>query len=113
MPREGTKTFLVKDLNNDKTRIEIRYAPGGDENQHRTMISIAYFIEIRYAPGGDENSQYLRNHHGLIIIEIRYAPGGDENFLTHIYRSGTDDNIEIRYAPGGDENVVSLPSAIP
>ena len=39
------------------------------------------FIEIRYAPGGDENNRHVtaENEPG---IEIRYAPGGDENEAT-------------------------------
>ena len=63
--------------------IEIRYAPGGDENVPDTGFAAeGHFIEIRYAPGGDENrkSENLQNlRHN---IEIRYAPGGDENFNT-------------------------------
>ena len=36
-------------------------------------------IEIRYAPGGDENPTLLNFRYSKIPIEIRYAPGGDEN----------------------------------
>ena len=37
-------------------------------------------IEIRYAPGGDENSPPASTMKNLFSIEIRYAPGGDENY---------------------------------
>ena len=38
-------------------RIEIKYAPGGDENKKQvtSLKSLVYKIEIKYAPGGDEN----------------------------------------------------------
>ena len=56
MPREGTKT-PVQITNILKLLIEIRYAPGGDENY---LLLLHYqqqqLIEIRYAPGGDENN---------------------------------------------------------
>ena len=55
MPREGTKTpvFVQNVL---CVLIEIRYAPGGDENScSDSSFSAATRIEIRYAPGGDEN----------------------------------------------------------
>ena len=79
MPREGTKTECIK-CKSCHSMIEIRYAPGGDENScSDSSFSAATRIEIRYAPGGDENLT-----HSFIspfnIIEIRCAPGGDENF---------------------------------
>ena len=55
MPREGTKTdsFVTKIT---VVLIEIKYAPGGDENRNYHHQSIHYNqIEIKYAPGGDEN----------------------------------------------------------
>ena len=61
-------------------------------------------IEIRYAPGGDENCSDLQNHSSYYIIEIRYAPGGDENSTKSSVNASKISIIEIRYAPGGDEN---------
>ena len=57
MPREGTKTIA--------------------------HVAVGYYvtIEIRYAPGGDENSPCESASNKTIQIEIRYAPGGDENLL--------------------------------
>ena len=59
MPREGTKTSHLLFFVFLKS-IEIKYAPGGDEN---TVMAFLYgcigYIEIKYAPGGDEN-QYIR-----------------------------------------------------
>ena len=40
--------------------IEIRNAPGGDENNFLTSKYSSLFIEIRYAPGGDENVHSLK-----------------------------------------------------
>ncbi len=54
MPREGTKTITAV-LSTEKFEIEIRYAPGGDENYTYLLFSTLVYIEIRYAPGGDEN----------------------------------------------------------
>ena len=55
MPREGTKTGNCG-LKPFKLIIEIRYAPGGDENVKGVSVNLnRYNIEIRYAPVGDEN----------------------------------------------------------
>ena len=54
MPREGTKTTFVC-IYCHNGNIEIRYAPGGDENHSLTKFQKYFKIEIRYAPGGDEN----------------------------------------------------------
>ena len=57
MPREGTKTVYSERMK-ECTLIEIRYAPGGDENETKTFPKrYVADIEIRYAPGGDENYQ--------------------------------------------------------
>ena len=40
-------------------RIEIRYAPVGDENIISHKIQGYFFIEIRYAPVGDENFEFI------------------------------------------------------
>ena len=56
MPREGTKTKFISQNAKRKCFIEIRYAPGGDENSSEARTEYARpRIEIRYAPGGDEN----------------------------------------------------------
>ena len=55
MPREGTKTQDWCTYSVFHYGIEIRYAPGGDENLTKVSKSILNCIEIRYAPGGDEN----------------------------------------------------------
>ena len=55
MPREGTKTRLHR-LFIIVCIIEIKYAPGGDENPEKdSYIEMGGKIEIKYAPGGDEN----------------------------------------------------------
>ena len=45
-------------------------------------MNTVYFIEIKYAPGGDENIalqfQFVKERQK---IEIKYAPGGDENLI--------------------------------
>ena len=57
MPLEGTKTPSSALVMAASCKIEIRYAPGGDENRKTGRASEPIsFIEIRYAPGGDENS---------------------------------------------------------
>ena len=67
MPREGTKTALIVFLTSSSCKIEIRYAPGGDENGLLTIFTaIQYFIEIRYAPGGDENSIFCIGDGGVM-----------------------------------------------
>ena len=38
MPREGTKTFIIL-LNRKNQKIEIRYAPGGDENNAESTVN--------------------------------------------------------------------------
>ena len=77
MPREGTKSKLVK-LIRVNIIIEIRYAPGGDEKINWIFLYVSNAsIEIRYAPGGDEKQIWL-SVKLLTLIEIRYAPGGDE-----------------------------------
>ena len=82
MPREGTKTIKAFTIVNP-VLIEIRYAPGGDENSRYILLALHFgFIEIRYAPGGDENSAHTFIKRICVLIEIRYAPGGDENKLT-------------------------------
>lgn len=43
-------------------------------------------VEIRYAPGGDEN-KLIEINNNFISIEIRYAPRGDENFQWFNYSS--------------------------
>ena len=56
MPREGTKTLYNHIKITSHFFIEIRYAPGGDENDvPYTRLQTFFKIEIRYAPGGDEN----------------------------------------------------------
>ena len=106
MPREGTKTGRQVNIRASLVAIEIRYAPGGDEN---SIIVIKHdsnkIIEIRYAPGGDENENTSAAFNRLSKIEIRYAPGGDENECNRLYCHFRI--IEIRYAPGGDENTLS------
>ena len=42
-------------------------------------MSFRLRIEIRYAPGGDENVITPVTEDKELLIEIRYAPGGDEN----------------------------------
>ena len=125
------------------------------------MSSTNFFsIEIRYAPGGDENDAHLSHTLRLSSIEIRYAPGGDENKYCKFHKKSTanalrldmpregtktrfsetiiDDkekelrldmpregtktqflgffihitSIEIRYAPGGDENLILVAFAL-
>ena len=78
MPREGTKTpisFLYTRI----ISIEIRYAPGGDENLYlgdkKTLFAI---IEIRYAPGGDENIILASISEIFNAILIKNAPAGHE-----------------------------------
>ena len=46
------------------------------------------YIEIKYAPGGDENTIRSYSSSGKSSIEIKYAPGGDENLL--ITSKGTE-----------------------
>ena len=91
MPREGTKTFNVH-LSRYKFFIEIRYAPGGDENSYKPVRMLPdKRIEIRYAPGGDENPLYSLLYVPFPSIEIRYAPGGDENpYIIFIYSDNID-----------------------
>ena len=60
-------------------------------------------IEIRYAPGGDENGYFAAGRTLPHMIEIRYTPGGDEN----IDSSESFWYFEIRNAPVGDENKYS------
>ena len=55
MPREGTKTLFRLCIQDNLAPIEIRYAPGGDENMMKRIDAEINYIEIRYAPGGDEN----------------------------------------------------------
>ena len=52
---------------------------GGSSNQHGKTTQVSGNIEIRYAPGGDENENIVSACVIIICIEIRYAPGGDEN----------------------------------
>ena len=59
MPREGTKTEGIRRLCLGFLLIEIRYAPGGDENSYCMSDSVISSIEIRYAPGGDENGKKI------------------------------------------------------
>ncbi len=58
MPREGTKTQSEIGISSCKD-IEIRNAPGGDENKNHGADKEIYQIEIRNAPGGDENKEYI------------------------------------------------------
>ena len=60
MPREGTKTNNKVSISNIDINIEIRYAPGGDENIVIGLSNpLTNSIEIRYAPGGDENDFFI------------------------------------------------------
>ena len=69
MPREGTKTVpgIIYTI---FLNIEIRYAPGGDENDVMITKAIRLTIEIRYTPGGDENSSSYLNHIISILLRL-------------------------------------------
>ena len=79
MPREGTKTFSlcffkVLDF------IEIKYAPGGDENFQR-FCGVAFFLSLRLnmPREGTKTMDVITYQKSYKEIEIKYAPGGDEN----------------------------------
>ena len=102
MPREGTKTqssnFNILDI-----RIEIRYAPGGDENRTDPIQNVQSInIEIRYAPGGDENILYNENGNVILALRLDMPREGTKTLFAYAYIMRVF--IEIRYAPGGDEN---------
>ena len=81
-PGRGRKLFFYP-LYIHVSPIEIRCAPGGDENPVSISDTLPFYpIEIRCAPGGDENSSIVCPLVVPSFIEIRCAPGGDENCIT-------------------------------
>ena len=69
MPREGTKTLLY--TFSPRVRfIEIIYAPGGDENTLKRILTAVETIEIRYAPGGDENVLAVISYGSIIKLRL-------------------------------------------
>ena len=81
MPREGTKTMKLSLLIYFGYKIEIRYAPGGDENP--VLVMVMYLMtRLRL----DMPREGTKTEKSILFaipasIEIRYAPGGDENFV--------------------------------
>ena len=53
-----------------RRRVEIRYAPGGDENYQNIPNYLFFQFEIRYAPGGDENTIILLPLHSIITLRL-------------------------------------------
>ena len=86
MPREGTKTWLILPLAAAFKNIEIRYAPGGDENKsvprycHRALS-----IEIRYAPGGGENSSMNTIPFSAFVLRLDMPREGTKTLLCEAY----------------------------
>ena len=104
MPREGTKTRLWRFCTVVLATLRLNMPREGTKTNIYEFFAIAVVIEIKYAPGGDENAiMYFANSVRVIIIEIKYAPGGDENSLVNPTVNFLC-IIEIKYAPGGDEN---------
>ena len=111
-------------------KIEIRYAPGGDENFNQVLISTLTYIEIRYAPGGDENSLVSSANCKQLLLRLDMPREGTKtvdhaligglavSLRLDMPREGTKTRnmmtittfslIEIRYAPGGDENLPKM-----
>ena len=82
MPREGTKTHFNKSIKNINL-IEIRYAPGGDENfsADNTIDKIITPLRLDKPREGTKTGRQV-NISASLVTEIRYAPGGDENTLS-------------------------------
>ena len=85
--------------------IEIKYAPGGDENYNTAPAKERIYrsIEIKYAPGGDENKHTHFYIYSKYTLRLNMPREGTKTLNSVIYFYG-EAFIEIKYAPGGDEN---------
>ena len=66
--------------------IEIRYAPGGDENLPPFKFVYDFLLLRLDMPREGTKTIYVKSLFVSSIIEIRYAPGGDENALNVCYK---------------------------
>ena len=78
MPREGTKTD-IEFFYHPVQSIEIRYAPGGDENMPKQIQQVTHFLLRLDMPREGTKTNIFWSTKNIVSIEIRYAPGGDEN----------------------------------
>ncbi len=87
MPREGTKTRVAKPIREQVKYIEIRYAPGGDENTSGVEYTRSEDTQLRLdMPREGTKTRVAKPIREQVkYIEIRYAPGGDENKSSKTY----------------------------
>ena len=86
MPREGTKTENNNTVQNVVHGLRLNMPREGTKTVLLCASARWSSIEIKYAPGGDENVQHDElSHTCKNTIEIKYAPGGDENYFIHLF----------------------------